>query len=416
MARTATMKKILGILFILPCVAAYSQARLVMNNDAYIVIDNGAYLVLDNSASTAITQLGTGGRIVSESELDRVKWNIGTATGTYIMPYSTAAGVEFPMSVTISGGAAGSGNLTFSTYKGSTWDNNTYRPSDVTHMLDYATGTVNNSSHVIDRFWIVDPLNYTTKPNATFTITYIDAEWTPAGNSIVEADLGAQRFNSTSGIWGDYLPSGIINTATNIVGAIPVPSASFFRSWTLSEVTNPLPVELVTYELSCNSGQVFASWTTASEVNIQKFIVSGSHNGRDFTPLKEITPASTGEITEYSVQVENQYAYYALNTLEQNGAVRVEAVKAISCNEGSAATAFVSNGAIFADVTIPESDDVQFSLYSASGQLIAKQSKTLSENRSLTDLGIISTAEGIYFLKIESLKNGLVKTVTLCIR
>ncbi|HLP10564.1 MAG TPA: T9SS type A sorting domain-containing protein [Flavobacteriales bacterium] len=407
------MKKLLYCILFFSCFSAFGQGRLVLNNDAFVVIDNGAFVVLDNSATTAITQLGTGGRIVSESENDRVKWNIGTTTGTYTMPFSTAAGVEFPMSVTISGGAAGAGNLTFSTYRGGTWDNNTYRPSDVTHMLDYATGSVNNSNNVIDRFWIVDPLGYGTKPNATFDITYIDGEWMTAGNTIVESDLGAQRFNTPSGIWGDYLPAGIINTATNIVGSIPVSSANFFRSWTLSEMSNPLPIELVGYTLNCEANQVNVNWSTAAELNIAKFIISGSNNGADFVALKEVLPVSTGGITSYSELVTNQYLYYSLTTVETNGTTTIEAVSTISCQQGSSATAFVSNGNIIADLTLMAEDDVAFTLYDAAGQLIAKQSLAVAENRSLTDLGKLSLSTGIYFLKIESVTNKLVQTVKL---
>lgn len=393
--------------------SAYSQGRLVLNNDAYLVIDNAAYVVLANPATNAITQLGTGGRIVSESEFDRLRWNIGTNTGLYTIPWSTVTGVEFPLSVNIATAGTGAGNITFSTYKGPTWDNNTYRPSDVTHMLDYATGTVNNSNNVIDRFWIIDPISYGTKPSATFDITYIDAEWMTVGNTITESDLGAQRFNTGAGLWGDYLPTGTVNTATNIVSGIPANPANFFRSWTLSEVSNPLPIELLSYNVTCDEQSVLIEWTTASETDIQNYILSGSNDGITYTTLQVISPAGSS-FASYSESVSNDYNYYALNTIEISGVNQTQAIKAVDCDgAGNTANAFVSNGNFMADVLLLQADDVKFILYDAAGQLIKSQQISLAENRSLINLGSLSLSTGIYFLKIQSEKNNFVNTIKL---
>lgn len=408
------MKKLLLFFCTSLATTAYTQGRLVLNNDVYIVIDNSAFVVVDNPATNAITQLGTGGRIVSESEFDRVKWNIGTNTGLYIMPWSTALGVEFPLAVNIATAGAGAGNITFSTYRGLIWDNNTYRPSDVTHMLDYATGTVNNSNNVIDRFWIIDPIGYGTKPSAVFDITYIDAEWMTVGNTILESDLGAQRFNTGAGLWGDYLPTGVVNTATNIVAGVPANPANFFRSWTLSEVSNPLPVELLSYNLNCDNSTVQINWSTASETDIQKFVISGSTDGYTFTNIKDVSPAGAGGITNYTENILNQYTYYALSVVEMSGASYVKAIKTIDCGGSeNAASAYVNNGNIMANVFLTDADDVQFVIYDAAGQIIKTQDANLEENRSLVDLGRLSLATGIYFLKVQSDKNKFVKTIKL---
>jgi hypothetical protein len=408
------MKIVLLIFCISFTTTAFTQARLVLNNDAFVVIDNAAFVVLDNPATNAITQLGTGGRIVSEAEFDRLKWNIGTNTGLFTMPWSTTAGVEFPLSVNIAIAGAGAGNLTFSTYRGLSWDNNTYRPSDVTHMLDYATGTVNNSNNVIDRFWIVDPIGYGTKPSATIDLTYIDAEWMPAGNTITESDLGAQRFNTGAGIWGDYLPSGTVNTISNIVSGIPANPANFFRSWTLSEVSNPLPVELLNYNLACENGSVKVEWSTASETDIQKFVISGSNDGITYTNLKDVSPAGTVGVTNYREVVSNLYTYFALSTVELGGLTNVHSIKMIDCGtEASTVNAFITNGNISANVLLENADKVQFSIYDATGKLIKAQNMMLNENGSVVDLEKLSLSNGIYFLKVLSIKNKLVETIKL---
>jgi len=405
------IKFVFSSIFFLVSASAYNQGRLVFNNDAYMVIDNGAFVVIDNPSADAITEAGSGGRIVSESELDRVKWNIGTSTGIYLIPWSTAAGAEFPLSVSIIAGGTGAGNITFSTYPGAIWDNDTYRPSDVTHMFDYATGLINNSDNVIDRFWIVDALGYGTKPDAAINITYLDAEWVPAGNNIVESDLGAQRFNSSAGIWGDYLPAGAVNTATNVVVGIPVSPANFFRSWTLSEISNPLSVELLEFKLSCNETSVNVKWTTANESDLQHYILAGSNNGINYTEIKKITPVGSSGITTYEETVSNTSKYYALISVETNGTSKTEAVETVSCQNESNVVVFVQQGNLIAELNLEYDDDVLFGLYDARGKLVKQINKSLPGNRSRFDLGKQEIAEGIYFLRIVSSENNLEKTV-----
>ena len=67
---------------------------------------------------------------------------------------------------------------------------------------------VNATVHAIDRFWLVNAQGYTTKPSGFLTFTYIDNEWSAAGNVLAEANLGAQRFNDGAGLWGDMWSNG----------------------------------------------------------------------------------------------------------------------------------------------------------------------------------------------------------------
>lgn len=392
-----------------------AQSRLVLNNDAFVVIDNGAFVVVDNSSIDAITQMGTGGRIVSESENDRLKWNIGTATGMYTIPFSTAAGVEFPFVMNITAAGTGTGNITFSTYNGATWDNNTYRPSDVTHMLDFATGSVNNSSHVIDRFWIVDPLLYTSKPSATFSFTYIDAEHSAAGNSIVEADLGAQRFNSTSGVWGDYLPAGAVNTITNNVSGVTVTPANFFRSWTLSEVSNPLAIDLVNYTVSCNTEKVNIKWTVAYEQDILAYLVLGSNDGLNFVELESVSPINSIGLVTYEHEVEAGYAYYSLRTREINGEEFSHFTSAVDCNTAiSDAIVFVdATGQVRLNTSLQKEDGIKLHLFDAAGKRISSLQWYGPEGKSVSSLTCPKVEGGIYFMQVVSERNNIQKVFKL---
>jgi hypothetical protein len=83
------MKKYLHLIFfILITNVVFAQARLILNNGGIVNITNNAFVVIDNPAANAITR-NTAGHIISEGELNRLKWNIGTTAGSYIVPFRT---------------------------------------------------------------------------------------------------------------------------------------------------------------------------------------------------------------------------------------------------------------------------------------------------------------------------------------
>jgi len=289
----------LQLLLFLPLLS-FAQGQLVISGSSYLVIDNSSKLAVANPAANAIVNTGAGG-IMTESEFDQVVWFIGTNTGTYTMPFvSQTTLTQIPFTAAIATAGTGTGNIFFSTYPGPVSDNYVYRPSDVTHMYDYNTNTINNSEHVIDRFWIIDAQGYTTKPAASFTFTYRDIEHTNPTNTIVEADLGAQRFNSGTNQWGDYLPQGTTNTATNTTSGVPVIPANFFRSWTLSETTNPLAVEVLYFNGTCDGSNLTFTWQTSYESNTDHFEIERLNASNQFESIAMIQAQGGG--TTYSYQ------------------------------------------------------------------------------------------------------------------
>ena len=222
-------KKLLNITFFLSCLSlitsklAFGQADFVINKatPVYVVMNGGTsatpiYLVLNNGLSSAIKVTGAGaqGGIVSESEFNMIWWNIGTNTGTYVIPFQYSTIRYLPLTFNNTGGAGvGSGTIKFSTYHtiadqkiGVT--STTGMPSDVTNMFP-ATSTsspsaTDDSYYVVDRFWVIDASGgatpYTTKPSPILTFSYNNTGGSSeiaAPNVLTETNLEAQRFNST---------------------------------------------------------------------------------------------------------------------------------------------------------------------------------------------------------------------------
>lgn len=158
-----------------------AQSRLMINNNAFIVIDNGAKLILENPSTNVITELGSGANIVSEGENNAIVWEIGTSVGAYTVPFATTP-------------TAQGGNGT---------------------KIPYTLS--------------ITAAGYTTKPANTMTFRYDDEANEIGGtNSINEAGLRAQRFNTNTNSCGSVL-FGVPNAVTNTVMNVSVAPKRFFR-------------------------------------------------------------------------------------------------------------------------------------------------------------------------------------------
>lgn len=423
--------KISGILTIflsfIAVTTAWSQARMVFQNDPYVVINDQAYVVLDNPNANAITNPAQG-NIVSEDEFNYVKWNIGGSTGSYVVPFTTANDFKVPVTVNITGAGAGGADpsILFSTYGGlgvGPWDSFTNRPTPVAHTVDIATGSINNSPFVIDRYYIMDAGGYVTKPSATLSIGYADEEHSAvAGNTIVEGQLGAQRYNSDTNEWGDYLPQGTINTAANVVTAIPAPNADFYRAWTLSSLQSPLPIELLSFDATCDNGVVQIAWATASEQNNDYFLIERSLDGLAWEAFREVAGnGNSNNKIEYSV---TDYAplgnttYYRLTQFDYNGDYRVYPPEVGGCGDFNLEIVSVlgnyNSDALLLNVSSSVNEQFELLVTDMSGKvLIAKQGIAIAEGMNQINISKRDMSMGIYLIKLVNDNHVLTRRVAI---
>ncbi len=387
------------LLSVLLNASLFAQAQLIFNGVVYMNIDQQAKLVIDNPGVNGIVSNATGG-IISESEFDQVKWNVGTSSGLYSIPFvavSTLESIPFEMTIAAGGTAVpGSGNIWFSTYNGANWNNDSYRPTDVTHMFDFNSNSVNNSNHVIDRFWIIDAQGYTVKPTVNLSFTYQDLEHTQAGNAIIESALGAQRFHPGPNLWGDYLPQGITNTALNTTSNVPVSPTDFWRSWTLSETTNPLAVELTAFNYSCNGNGIDLIWNLAYELNTNRFEVQYYHNG----VFETIQTVYADGSNQYETNIEDlRTGLIQLIEIDIDGNEHVLVQQAISCEEVTEPTIFYDyeTNQITIELYANKPFHTTFGLHDAAGRLIYKNDLNLEKGSNKLFLSDFDLSTGLYF-------------------
>ncbi len=396
----------------------HAQGRLVLNDNAFLVISNGASLVIDNSSPDALQTEGSGGNIISEGENNEVKWNIGSATGTYVVPFTTLPAVQggdevkIPLSVNITQAGSSDGNLVFATYK--TNNSNAPYPSDVTNMLSDAVGG-DGSLYAIDRFWIVDAGAYTTKPDVDMSFGYDDGNSELGGSNLLsESGLQAQRFNFLMDDWQGTL-FGSVNTSANTVSGVTVGPADFFRSWTLVDFAFPLPVSLTEFTGVCSNNQLQFHWSTASELNNNYFDLQKSEDGLEWKSLARIDGAgNSASPRNYSWQTagDGNFAYYRLQQTDFNNRSRYSKVISAGCNgsgevlvvnyDGQAGIQFRNQPGLY-----------NIQLINQGGQVVMQEQAPVGEGESFHAIQQGQLPDQIYLLKITRGNYILTKKVLL---
>lgn len=399
------MKKLyLIILFTFITSLAFSQARLVLNNNAYVVIDNSAFVVLDNPNPNALTTAGTGGNIISEDETDVIKWEIGITTGVYTIPWTTNSGTKIPLTINkTSTGTGANAEFILSTYETAT-DMNTPYPSAVTNM-NY--NTVDHSLFVADRFWHINALSYTAKPNVTLTIAYDPAANEIGGtNTITETNLLAQRFNTGVSHWEAPLLFGTNDAGNDRVINIVVPAADFYEDWILVDRTNPLPVTLTSFEANCNGGEIELSWSTSSEINNDYFVVEKSFDAVNFFELTTIQGNGNSNITNnyvaYDTNPSNGTTYYRLKQVDFNGDETYHQIVSTNCNSNGfdVNEIALNNNTLSFNVSTDLNEKLNVFFYDYNGKLITMQQLHAVEGNNLVTINNLNLSKSIYMLSI----------------
>lgn len=406
------MKNLLLILFIFLTALAFSQARMVINDNGYLVIDNGAYLVIDNPATNALATAGTGGNIKSEAEVDRIKWNIATTTGTYTIPWTTNSGVKIPLSInkTTAGTIGANSGLLLSTWETAT-DMNVPWPSAVTNMWQSTAPATDGSLNVIDRYWHINALSYTAKPNVTLSFTYDNAANEIGGtNTITQANLQAQRFNTGTSNWEAYKLFGTVNVGARTVSGAAIASADFFENWVLVDNANPLPVTLSNFSSTCSDKEIIVTWTTQTEINNDYFVLEKSYDGYLFFESSVIDGAGTSSVSNTyhaNVTAENRVIYFRLKQVDFDGTVSYSDVIASSCTNASfdVVQLTLSSSVLSFIINSSVEDNFQVYLYDYRGRLILNQNQLVEKGLNTINFSNLQLSSGIYMLSIVGKEN-----------
>ena len=408
--------KILSFVLLVALLPAVLEAQQrILFNGATLTIANGGVVVVDNAAPNALTVLSSGG-ISSEGANNNLIWNIGTQAGDYRVPF-VIGGTPIPVLFT-TGGASGNGQFILSTYAGSNWQNSNYLPPTVTNVN---MGGADNSNHVIDRFWQLNPSGYTTQPTlSNVSFSYVDNEWQETGNSIAEVTLAAQNWDNASGAWLTP-PLGIDDPTQNQVTIAGLSQPVVYPWWTLVSSGFPLPLTLLSFTLEKDNGVAFLQWVVTDEVNTSYFDVQRSVDGLNFGLVGTVAAAGTSSgNADYSYRdplngISGGIVYYRLRMVDDDGKYSYSPVREMAVDGSDQPLVAISpNPAgsvlILRFGAVPEGR-YGLTVVSAGGQVVKSQEITVAQHGAFYFSRPSGMAAGTYFVTIKG--QGLSRVFTV---
>jgi hypothetical protein len=100
------MKNLITILLVLMVSITNAQVYINISNNTFITFDGGITVTLDSQTPNTISKIGNVGGILTNSENDKLRWNIGNATGQFYVPFSSSFGNTIPFIYDITSGGA----------------------------------------------------------------------------------------------------------------------------------------------------------------------------------------------------------------------------------------------------------------------------------------------------------------------
>lgn len=320
---------------------------------------NSHILVVSNSATSALTR--TSGYIRSENiaaPYGTIRWFINNGTGVYTYPFgvSSTQYIPFVMNVTSAGTrGVGTGFVPVSTYATAATNPPGEFPSGVSNL----NGTTGGAS-VTDRYWNITLGSAefaTTRPTSTVTFTALNTEkpttWTAIGEPPTNTNqLQAQRWN-TAAYWDPAQTSPAQTYANNAPAAgtfqVGVPSVTnYSTSWTITDSSVPLPVQLKSFTAEVRDDRVELNWTTESEVDNDYFTVQRTSDAEKFYDVIRVAgQGNSAELKNYSADDNAPLPgrwYYRLRQTDFGGGTSYSKLVAVDVPESVARQAYPNPG------------------------------------------------------------------------
>lgn len=216
--------------------------------DGTLEIGNNFIDILNNS-STSINRVNGSIRMNNSTAGGGLRWTVGTATGTYLFPFSNPAGEYIPYTAQITSAAAAGATLTVKTFN--TGLDALPLPVGVQNL--FGDTPQSQAYRAVKRFWQVDLTNPGTF-SANVSFTFADAE-KPASPFDDESFFKFRRYNTSTNSWDAPLPNQVVNGNT-----ITVPNVTQFSPWGIESDGGPLSLDITDFKVSTNAGVAQLNW------------------------------------------------------------------------------------------------------------------------------------------------------------
>jgi hypothetical protein len=358
-------------------------------------------LTVTNPLTTAITR--TTGYIVSEMNAGNntaiVQWNVGATNGAYIFPFGTTTAPNYiPLTITKT---AGNTNILAST-RMTTTTNNTPWQISVTQMWSQTIPGAGEVPVVIDRWWDIKSTPGFTGA-VSFTYRGIENTTTYAPTST----FAAQNWVGTT--WAVPTGSGPGVLAGTAVVSIPAQALGTASPWVLSNISAPLPVELLYFAGKLKDRTVFLDWSTATEINNAFFEVQRSKDNEAFEVIDIVNGSGNSTIVQsYKSIDEKPYdgiSYYRLRQVDYDGVFTYSESVSVDMNSNNKfdfvfASSVQSKEEVMVGYISGNDEPVTVHVTDAMGNAITNDVVYPQEGFNKSNIAMPHLSSGIYFITL----------------
>lgn len=174
-------------------------------------------------------------------------------------------------------------------------------------------------------------------------------------------------------------------------------------NWTL----NPLPVELISFYAHKENDLLNLKWTTASEINNEKFEIEESNDSRKFQKIGEVKGnGTTTEQQKYSFKIKdpkNGISYYRLKQIDFDGKFEYSNIISVSITNHDEIS--ISPNPTKGIIRLNNFSEGEIKIYDTSGKIL-KELKIRDQEIDISDL-----PKGILFVQLITKTKNTVKRI-----
>ena len=186
--------------------------------------------------------------------------------------------------------------------------------------------------------------------------------------------------------------------------------------WTISSITNPLPIELIDFTASCKNQSILVTWSTASETNNDYFTLERSVDAYEWVTIATINGmGNSNTLVNYNYTDTNSYndiVYYRLKQTDIDGTCTYSGISAINCQNNLIEIINIYPNPVsdcFGYIIFStEAREIFIYVTDAFGRVIINKRENIAEGLNYKTLDVSGLAPAPYYLKIET-ANGLYK-------
>jgi len=264
-----------------------------------------------------------------------------------------------------------------------------------------------NLNALNDGKWIINAYNTSNvqiSGNAIYNMTLYNrvGSYTNAGGA---AGWTIMKDPTGSGAWG--LDGTCVAAST--VNMVMRTGMSGFSHFGTAQSTVPLPIELLNFVGHEENGNNYISWSTATEINNDYFILLHSRDGNLFRKLDRLNGAgNSSHQRDYSLihaNPERGHNYYQLQQVDYDGTSTVSDIIVINNDGNREIVRYIypnpSSGLFSVQLGDRRIREVAIEVLDLPGNMIYTTSSVLLKNKSDLSIDLSHLNSGVYFLKIK---------------